>query len=201
MSSFADLALRDFLAATAAKSPAPGGGAVAAVIGAHAAALARMVVSYSLGKKNLAQHQPALEHAALFLDNARALFLELADRDAAAYARVNELQRRPEGDPARADLPAALAEAVDIPMITLGACADLLSRLHGLASITNRHLRSDLAIAAVLAEAAARASKWNVAINASFLTDRAASHAVLAQADAILARASAAEVERACAVE
>ena len=59
-----DLSLADYLGALAAKSPTPGGGAVASTTGATAAALAGMVVAYSLGKKNLAPHQPLLEDAA-----------------------------------------------------------------------------------------------------------------------------------------
>jgi formiminotetrahydrofolate cyclodeaminase len=62
------------LAQIAAKSPTPGGGAVACATGALAAALAGMVVSYSLGKKSLAAHQADLEKAAHALENARALF-------------------------------------------------------------------------------------------------------------------------------
>ncbi|MFN5944565.1 MAG: cyclodeaminase/cyclohydrolase family protein, partial [Phycisphaerae bacterium] len=46
--SFSSLSLSTFLAQTAAKQPTPGGGAVAGLTGALAAALAHMVVNYSL---------------------------------------------------------------------------------------------------------------------------------------------------------
>ena len=52
--SFTPLTLDQFLDSVAAKTPAPGGGAVASAVGALSAALAGMVVSYSTGKKNLA---------------------------------------------------------------------------------------------------------------------------------------------------
>lgn len=188
MSHFADQSLAAFLAATAAKSPTPGGGAVASVTGALAASLAQMVVSYSLGKKNLAAHQPALEEAAKVLENARAMFLRLADEDAAAYGLVNELQRLPETDARRRELPAALDAAVAVPLTTIAACSDILRLMATLPPITNRHLHSDMGIAAELADAAARASRWNVAVNAAFLGNDARKAETLAQANALLAR-------------
>ena len=41
------LPLRDFLADIAARTPTPGGGSVAAAVGAFAAALARMALAYT----------------------------------------------------------------------------------------------------------------------------------------------------------
>ncbi|CAG1001919.1 Methenyltetrahydrofolate cyclohydrolase [Phycisphaerales bacterium] len=200
--SFATQPFAEFLAATASRTPTPGGGAVASAVGALAAALSQMVVSYSVGKKSLAAHEPALREAAKVLENARALFLRLAEEDAEAYAWVNELQRLPEGDPRRAEMPAALEAAVAAPMTVIAACADLLRHFASLAGMTNRQLRTDLAIAAVLADAAARSSWWNTAINASFLADASRRVAVLAQAEGLLAESARLreEVAHACAV-
>lgn len=194
--------LSDFLASTAAKTPTPGGGAVASAVGALASALAQMVVSYSVGKKSLAAHEPALKAAAGVLENARALFLRLADEDAEAYAWVNDLQRLPETDPRRAELPGALDAAAAVPMTVIAASVDLLRHFEQLAVITNRQLRSDLGIAAVLADAAARASWWNAAINASFITDPAKREAILTQARGLLADSQRLResVEQACAI-
>ncbi len=167
--SFAQLTLSDFLAQTAAKTPAPGGGAVAAAIGALAAALAQMVVAYSLGKKNLAEHQPHLESAAARLEKARFLLLTMADEDAAAYGLVNELSRLPEGDPRRVRLAEAQEVSVQIPLAAAAVGLDLLRLFDQLSTRSNRHLRSDLAIAAIAAEACVRASACNVRINLAAL--------------------------------
>jgi formiminotetrahydrofolate cyclodeaminase len=171
MSSFARQPLADFLASVASKTPTPGGGAVASAVGALAAALAQMVVSYSVGKKSLAQHEPRLQEATKVLERARGLLLELADEDAAAYGTVNELSKLPEGDPRRAALARATAASVQVPLAVMAACVDLLRLFETLAPITNKQLRSDLAIAAVLADATVRASRWNVAVNVAFLSD------------------------------
>ncbi|MCA9297756.1 MAG: cyclodeaminase/cyclohydrolase family protein [Phycisphaerales bacterium] len=155
------LSISSFLDAVASKTPAPGGGAVAGAVGAQGAALATMVVQYSVGKTSLAAHQPALEAALERLGAFRALFERLAAEDAGAYAHYQSI--RSSGD---ADAVAqAASTCVDIPRACLGASCDLLRFLETLPPITNTHLRSDLAIAAVLAEAAARAASWNVGIN------------------------------------
>lgn len=156
----------DFLSAVAAKSPAPGGGAVASASGALSAALAQMVVNYSIGKKDLLEQQEELRHALVKLERARTVFLELADEDAAAYRELNALQKLPPGDAKRAaDLPAAQQVAVQVPRSVAAAAIDLLRMFEQLAPITNRYLRSDLGIAADLAEATVRAALWNVRIN------------------------------------
>lgn len=191
-----------FLAALAAKSPTPGGGAVAPIIGAHAAALASMVVAYSLGRKNLAAHQPALEAAASQLDQARARFLDLAEADAAAYARLNEAMRTPADNPARGALigPAAL-DAIAPPERVIADGLDLLRLCVALAPITNRYLHSDLAMAGVFADAAARASRWNILVNVPLLRESGVEAGdPLARADGLLdqARALLAQLEQAC---
>ncbi len=180
MSSLSGQSVTDFLSSIAAKSPTPGGGAVASVIGALGAALAQMVVNYSVGKKALIEFEPALRAALPRLEIARRLLLELADEDAAAYGLVNELSRLPEGDPRRcAEWADAMRASVQVPMSVAATCVELLRSFEPLAGITNRQLRSDLGIAAVLADAAVRASRWNVAVNLSGLseTDRASTEA------------------------
>lgn len=196
----ADHTLEKLLDEIAARTPAPGGGAVVSIVGAVAAALAQMVVNYSIGRKSLASHEPALRESHAALDRARVLLLQLAQEDMDAYAALNEVQRLPESDPRRAEqLPALALAASRIPLAVVAACADTLHRLEDLGPITNPHLRSDLAIAAVLIAAAARAGRWNVAINAPLLAPGQGAR-LLEQADSIL-RTSAerlARLERAC---
>lgn len=200
MPTLASYRLDELLTAIAAKSPTPGGGAVAGAVGAIASALAGMVVSYSVGKKNLAQHEPFLQDAQRRLEACASLMLKLADEDAEAYGQVNELSKLPETDPRRAFLPAATEASVQVPMSALAACSDLLRLMKTLATTTNRHLRSDLAIAAVLAEAAARSCRWNILVNVPGLADPGAreSHLSLAQELVERCRSLATEVEQAC---
>jgi formiminotetrahydrofolate cyclodeaminase len=164
--------LDEFLGALAATTPTPGGGAVAPVVGALASALARMVVAYSVDRKSLAEHRPALEDASARLARAEMLLLELADADAAAYAVLNAAMKRPRDDPQRAAAVAAAAgDAVAPPRAAMALGIDLLRLLEELAARTNPMLASDLRIAAILAEALVRAAAENVRANLRLLSD------------------------------
>lgn len=72
----------------------------------------------------------------------------------------------------------AVRAAISTPRTVVVESLTLLELLQGLAGTTNRMLRSDLAIAAVLAEAAARAAAWSVRINLPLLDDAAERRAI-----------------------
>lgn len=198
---FSQHSIQDFLAELASKSPAPGGGAAAPICAAVASALANMVIAYSVGRKSLADHQQTHETAREELHRAARRFLAFAEQDASAYSRLNEIQRLSKEDPKRAQLDQALTEAVAPPLGVIRLCVETLELCERLAPISNKWLLSDLGIAAVLLEAAARASKWNIEVNARAMRDEGMSGAdPLGEADALLARAAAIlpRVERAC---
>lgn len=198
--SLASRTLGDFLDQLAAKAPTPGGGAVASAVGALGAALGNMVLAYSVGKKNLAKHEPVLIEAAERLVRARAVLLELAAEDEAAYGLVNELSRLPEDDARREELPEAALAAARVPLSCVAACVGVLGVLDLLPTITNRYLRSDLAIAAILADAAARAGAWNVRVNLGGIEDVAVRESIAAECEALVKKSAdmAIRIERAC---
>ncbi len=168
------LTLNRALDAVASRTPTPGGGAVASVVGALGAALAQMVVNYSVGKKKFAEHEPALQSSLEQLERARTAMLELAAEDAAAYAVVNELMKLPEADERRRqEYAGAIEMATQAPLATCAGAVALLRHFETLAPMTNQFLKSDLAIAAILAEACAAASAQNVRINLPSLRDAA----------------------------
>ena len=134
------------------------------------------------------------------LADAREL-VRLADADAAAYGLVNELSRLPESDERRQREWAGAAKAgVDVPLAVMNVCVTMLGRLEMLCGASNPHLRSDLAIAAVLAEAGARSAAWNVVVNAPNLPEGARGE-VLARSQELQGRArqAAERIERRCA--
>lgn len=190
-----------FLEALAAKQPVPGGGAVAGVVAAVAAGLGEMVLQYSLGKKSLADHQPLLEALRPRLESIRLLALRLADEDAVAYARLNALWSLPAEDPRRQEeWPEAVLGAAEVPLRILDAAEQLLSIAAEMNGKTTASLRSDLAIAALLAEAAMRSAAWSVRVNLPFLDDaeKAASFERMLAAALSNASSRVAAIEAAC---
>jgi formiminotetrahydrofolate cyclodeaminase len=82
----------------------------------------------------------------------------------------------------------------------MATCLSVLGVLDELPAITNTNLRSDLAIAAILAEAAARAAAWNVAVNLPALDSETRRQDLAEQCDSMLENAVATtrRIEKAC---
>lgn len=195
------LTVAQLLDELASKTPAPGGGAVAAAVGALSGALGGMVIAYSVGKASLEPHRAELEGASAELRTARDRLLALAREDAEAFAHLSELRKLPADDERRTSEEASAKQRVlGAPRATLRASIELLDRLATLAPITNRWLHSDLAIAAILAEATARAAAWNVRVNLSLLDDPAERDALASEIDRLTGDAGemASRIEAAC---
>jgi formiminotetrahydrofolate cyclodeaminase len=153
--------LGELVSAIAERSPAPGGGAVVGAVGALAAALGGMVVAFSNRQMDERAHAAASSALQAGADR----LLELADQDARAYAELNRIQRLESDDPERSMHADAARAATRVPLDAIAESARVLGVLEGLVGSSNAWLRSDLAIASLLTEAAARSAWWNVQIN------------------------------------
>ena len=162
--------MANFLASLAAKSPAPGGGAAAALTGALAAALARMAIEYTLGKPRFQAVENDLAAALGQLAKAQAALQELIEEDNAAYEALSRLLKLSATERhARAEYQPAVAAAIAIPE-SVGTFALAVLELCGqLPEKINPLLISDLGIAAELAHATVHAAKLNVLINLPLL--------------------------------
>ena len=171
--SLASLSVGGFLESLNAKLPTPGGGSAAAITGATACATAGMVLSYSIDKKSLAQYRSHNSDAQNQLNRARLMFLALADEDAAGYGMLNSLWKLDKDDPKRvAQWDEAVAGAINPPRAMLALSVDLLRLCEQLITTTNKQLKSDLGVAAVLGQAAARSAAWNIRINIPLLAEQ-----------------------------
>lgn len=185
-----NLSIREYLNRTAAKQAVPGGGGVAGVVGALAAALAEMVLAYSVGRKELADHEKRLVEFTKSVNAMRHRLVELANADAEAYSALNAAMKIDKSDPDRkTQLAHAGLAAARVPLDVIRVIAELMLCFEEMSSITNRWLRSDLAMAAILAEAVARASRWNIVVNLAFLDGL--SYGLLDDADAHIERIAA----------
>jgi methenyltetrahydrofolate cyclohydrolase len=172
MRSLRDLSVERWLEQIASEAPAPGGGAVAALAVAQAAALAGMAGRFSVGRPGL--DTIVVEDLIAAADRLRDLGAVLADADAAVYEDYLAAVRMPrEPDPASRS--AAIAEArsaaADVPLQTAEAAADVARLALAVLDHGNPGLRSDAAASAFLAAAAATVGAMMVTDNLAKQTD------------------------------
>ena len=191
-----DQKIGDFLEQLAARVPAPGGGAAAALHAAHGAALLGMVARYTTGEQH-AQHEETIGRIIAEVDELRLLALRLADADADAFDAVKEAYRLPiSSDEERgvrtAAIGRALAHAAWPPAQVISVAGMVVDLAEALAAIGNRYVISDVAAAAEAARAAVAIARVNIEINLASITDAQAGLEMIAEegkADAIIARA------------
>ncbi len=160
-----------FVEATAARTTTPGGGSVAGVVGALAAALGEMALNFSRDKTALAGYAADYERLGVRLPRAREMLLALVAEDVNAFELYTEAMKA-EG-PARDDaVQLALAACIDVPREMAKIALAVLGDLALMADRCTKWLLTDLAAGAVLAEAVVKLCDYNVRINAAGCADR-----------------------------
>lgn len=189
--SFADLSLAEFNARLSSTDPVPGGGSASAVAASLAASLLEMVAGLSLDRPKYAAFRPTIERGLRTGQRLRRRFLELADADATAYARFTEARRLPKETAAQqAERAQAVAyaarSAADVPLSIVRECRDLAVEIAALSGRSNVNASSDLNVAALLADAAARGAGANVLINLPDVDDEGYAGAATAELQRLL---------------
>lgn len=184
-----DASVRKFIASVAAKTPTPGGGSVAGVVGAMATALGEMALVFTSGKKKFASHQEFYDRLAPRLAKARAMFLDLVGDDMAAYSLYQDASRREDGGDKEQAVQLALAAATNVPREAAKLMLAVLGDFAAFADKCSPYLVSDLVAGAALAVAVVRISDYNVRVNVPNVTDRAAAQEVHHASAADVARA------------
>lgn len=184
----ADITLGDFTAALASEQPVPGGGSATALAAALAASLTAMVVRLSLERPAYERHASLHAEALAAADRSRQRFLDLADDDARAYAAYVESRKLPrERDDDKLVRAAAMRDAArsatTVPLTIVQGCHDMSELVERLAGRTNTNVASDLDVAALLFEGAARGAAANAVVNLGAVEDEGFSRAVLGELD------------------
>lgn len=189
--SFRELTLGGFVDRLASPEPVPGGGSASAVAASLGAALVTMVVSLSEGRPRYAAHAELHARSKEAGRRLTTRFLDLADEDAAAYAVFAAAMKMPKATEAeqtarRGAVSSAARAASEIPLLTVEACLELIAIAESLVGRSNVNASSDLDVAVLLGEAAARGAAANVLINLPSVDDAQFSGEATAQVMAIL---------------
>lgn len=193
-----DLSLRAFANDTASESPAPGGGSVAAYVGALGASLGAMVANLSAHKRGWDDRWETFsewaENGQLIKDQ----LLRLVDEDTAAFNAILTAFRMPKANKAEQEarqiaIQVATRQAIEVPFRVMETASSSFDLLLAMAEEGNPSSVSDAGVGILCARAAIHGAFLNVKINASGLTDKQYVKKVLKEGKKMLTSANKAE--------
>lgn len=194
------MTVKGFAEETSRESPAPGGGSVAAYMGALGAALGTMVA-------NLSSHKPGWddrwEEFSRWADKGQALsseLLVLVDEDTRAFNKIMEAfglpKKTDEDKRLRSEaIQAATLFATQVPLQTMQAAFGAFELCQAMAEFGNPNSVSDAGVGALATRAAVLGAGLNVKINAASLKDRETADKMIAEAEQLIAEAQKKEAE------
>ncbi len=195
-----DLSLSSFVWETSSDSPAPGGGSVAAAMGALGAALGTMVANLSGHKRGWDDRWEEFaswaERGALMQKR----LLDLVDEDTEAYngiLKAFELPKKSDEEKAArsAAVEAATLNASLVPLTVMKEAFKVFELLEEMTAKGNPNSVTDGAVGVLAVRACIRGAFLNVKINVRGLKDRSKAEELIAEALVIDEAAARLEVE------
>jgi len=194
------LDLREFCNETLSDSPAPGGGSVAALMGALGVSLGGMVANLSAGKRGWDDKLDYFSEWAVKGQRLKDELLFLVDEDTAAFNKVMAAFGLPKGsDEEKAARSNAIQDATryatEVPFRTMQRSFDSFELIKAMAETGNPNSVSDAGVGALCARSAVMGAFLNVKINAAGLKDKEFTEEILARGAEIVENAIAKESE------
>jgi len=186
------MSLKDFADETASESPAPGGGSIAAYLGALGISLGTMVANLSSHKKGWDERWNEFSLWAEKGQKLKAELLFLVDEDTRAFNGIMDAFSLPKSsDAEKAERTKAIQEAtknaINIPLKVMKTSFASFEVIRAMAEEGNPNSVSDAGVGALCARSAVIGAYLNVKINASGLKDAGFLEKVLAEAEKIMA--------------
>jgi len=174
--SLAKMNLREFCNETLSDSPAPGGGSVAALMGALGASLGGMVANLSAGKRGWDDKLEYFSNWAVTAQQLKDELLALVDEDTAAFNKVMDAFALPkESAEEKAARAAAIAKATkyaaEVPLKVMETASKSYELLAEMAERGNPASVSDIGVGALATRACIEGAALNVKINLAQLKD------------------------------
>jgi len=186
--------LREFANELSSDSPAPGGGSVASLAGALAAALAAMVSNLTAGKKGYEEQRDRMLRVGVEGQRLKDEFLYDIDRDTEAFNEVMAAIKLPKKTDAEKAARGAAMEAANkgatlVPLGVLRRAVPALELALEMARHGNRNSISDAGVGGLMGLGAAEGAYYNVMINLKGIEDGAFRDATSREARALLEQA------------
>jgi glutamate formiminotransferase/formiminotetrahydrofolate cyclodeaminase len=194
-----NMSLRKFADETASESPAPGGGSVAAYVGALGVSLGTMVANLSSHKKGWDDKWKEFSNYAEDGQSIKDELLKLVDEDTMAFNKIMEAFSLPkttdeEKAARKKAIDAATKRAIEVPFRVMELSLKSFDVIRTMAETGNPNSVSDAGVGALCARAAVHAAFLNVKINAAYYSDKRYTARKLQKGKEILEKAK--ETER-----
>jgi glutamate formiminotransferase/formiminotetrahydrofolate cyclodeaminase len=194
-----DMSLTAFVEETASESAAPGGGSIAAAVGAMGAALGTMVANLSSHKRGWDERWEEFSNWAETGKAFHSELLRLVDEDTVAFNRVMAAFGLPNGNESEtAQRHQAIQEAtkgaIEVPLQVMMKACDSMEVMKEMARIGLPASASDAGVGALCARLAVRGAYLNVKTNAANIEDKRYIEQILQQGRELDERAE--ELER-----
>jgi len=182
----AGMTLTAFADETASESPAPGGGSIAAYVGALGVSLGTMVANLSAHKRGWDDRWETFSEVAERGMSLQTRLLQLVDEDTAAFDAIMAAFGMPKGNDAQkaersAAIQAATLGAMETPLEVAEVALASMEVMADMAERGNPNSVTDAGVGALCARTAVLGAVMNVRVNAADLKDRAKAEAMLAR--------------------
>jgi glutamate formiminotransferase/formiminotetrahydrofolate cyclodeaminase len=185
-----DLSIQEFAEETASESMAPGGGSIAAYVGALGVSLGTMVANLSAHKRGWDDKWEYYSDWAVKGQNYKDKLLFLVDEDTRAFNKIMDAFRLPKAsDTEKQQRAEAIQEATkyatEIPFKVMETSYQSMEVMEEMASTGLQNSLSDVGVGALCAKTAVIGAYFNVKINARDIKDKAFAYSILKQAETI----------------
>jgi glutamate formiminotransferase/formiminotetrahydrofolate cyclodeaminase len=173
-----DMTVAGFTEETASESPAPGGGSIAASMGAMGAALGTMVANLSSHKRGWDDRWEEFSEWAEKGKYYQTELLKMVDEDTNAFNKIMDafgLPKKTDEDKAIRNkaIQDATKYAIEVPFKVMNLCYESMEVMKAMAEIGNPNSVSDAGVGAIAALAGVKGAFLNVKINGGSLDDKA----------------------------